>query len=296
MKIAIQCDLHVELLGAQRAFSYLKNNGFDTVSYTFRVRYDQPFTTEWGEDELKQAYLPIGQAARDNGVRLLYTVIGTPCELYNSALPDTFEARKKMLYQAIRATEILGAEYICLVPPVMVTDPVHAYERSKDIFYQLADFCQEQLKGRNLKLAFLNNRFYRGGYTYGCSAEDMIQILDRYQAKLVYDPCREVTAGQREGDMLQKAGDRVLAMVMSNSSTANAVPTFPFLGSMDQIDYKNLKKQMRTFSDKVYCVCPTSDIYNQYSYLMNEELLTSLDNLMLEMAKEFTGHSAERGE
>ena len=286
MKLAAQSDFFVKNYGPADGLKRVKEIGYNYASYTVTERYDEPFTTEWTEKELKEFFAPVGQSARDNGLELLYTTVS--CDVYNELLPHTFEARKKMCVHAVKACAYMGCKIFALPTCNFHRNVAGAYETSKAHTFELFDMVKEEADKHGVKLAVINIPARKSQYCFGCSTEDLLELCDKYGASVVVDPAAAARSGERLERMLAQIGDKLLhAFIISDYEAAFNMPFMPMMGAMN---YPLIIDTLKKLGGDTTVVMSYTPVFHRYKHFASStDLNAALGKLLYDMGRGIIG-------
>lgn len=285
MKLAAQSDFFIKSFGPENGFKKLREIGYESVSYNIADRYDEPFTTEWTEEELKNRFAAIGKAARDSGLEMVYATAN--CEMYNDLIVHTFDARKKMCVRFVQAAAAMGCKYIALRPAGFNTTHEDAWELSKKISFEVFDAMKAEADKLGIGLAFINNVRRAKKYCFGCTAEELLELCDRYGGKVVIDPVNAYNAHERLDKLINGVKDKLIGLVISDVESTIKNPFMPMMGS---IDYTVVIGCAQSIGDDAYAVMNCSNVFKRYEdFADSEGVISSVNTLLYDMGKAIVG-------
>ena len=287
MKIAAQSDFFFQTYGPEEGIKRIEELGYKYITYTITGRYDQPFTTQWTDKELKEHYSPIKEAMDNSNLEMLFAVVGT--DIYNDVLHFTLEARKKMCVHSVKAAAYAGCKILAVRPATIVRATQDAMQKSKAISFEVFDAMKEEADKLGVKLAFINNtksqNLWGGNICYGSNASDLMELAEKYDAGIVIDPVSANHAMERVENLLVGVGDKLIGFFLTDiegTTKANVIPT---LGCLN---YSDIARNLKYASEDAALVAMYSPILKRYSdFAKNEGFVKTLGELMMKMANTF---------
>lgn len=276
MKLAAQSEFFIKNYGPEEGLKRLKNIGYDSISYSITDRYDEPFTTEWTDKDLEAKFRPIGDAIRASGLEFLYTSL--VCDTYNQLLPQTTEARMKMCVQAIKATYYMGGDTFAFALP-MASSGADSIARTKELTEQYMDAMYEVAKPLGISIAVFNNPGRTSScYSYGSLAEELLELNEKYGAKIILDPKNAYRSHCRIGQLISQLKDKVFAFVLSEADKP-----LPMMGS---VNYPEVINELGKLECDYSMVVNYSPVFKRYSHFASAEGVTkAVETLLYDMAK-----------
>ncbi|MBQ9543694.1 MAG: TIM barrel protein [Clostridia bacterium] len=281
MRLAAQSDFFVKSFGPEEGFRKLKSIGYEAVTFAIRDRYDEPFTTSWTEDQIKERFSAIGAAAKAQGLEIIYAT--NTCDIYNDLLVHTFDARKEMCLRIVRAAHYMGAKSVAFRPVKFNGNIENANEASKQLSFEIFDLIKKEADKYSLPLAFFNN--IRGGkkYCFGCTAEELKELCARYGAKAVIDPVNAYKAQERLDRLTEGLKGQIFGIVLDDVESTIKNPFMPMMGS---IDYSVILKCAAEAPDDSFAIMDCSGVFNRYSEFADHKgVVEALNTLLYDMGR-----------
>jgi len=284
MKIAAQSDFYFQTYGPNEGIKRLEKLGYQYITYTITDRYDQPFTTKWTDTEIKERYEPIKKAVEASNLEMLFAMIGT--DIYNDVLHHTFEARKKMCVNAVKAAAYAGCGIIAVRPATIVRAVQNAMEKSKEISLEVFNAMKEEAEKMGVKLAFINNTMsqtlWGGNFCYGSTAADLVELSERYDAGIIIDPVSAYNSLQRVEELLVGVGDKLIGFLITDIEGATKSSVLPTMGI---INYSEISNCLRQVPEETALVVMQTPILKRYGdFIHNEPMVEALNQFLRKTA------------
>lgn len=281
MKVAAQADFFIKHYGVEHALKKLKATGYEYITYEISGRYDEPFTTQWTDWDIKEQFSPIGVCATNENLNLAYTTLKS-C-IYHDLLPETSEARKQMCIQAVKATACMGCPVFAIRPAAMFYKRPDIYEVTKKISWDIFESVKQTADRVGVQLAFVNNNCC---YAYGSRIDDLIELSEHFDGKIVIDPMNAYEAHENEMELAKQAGDRLLAFCVTDLEGDEGNP-FHFTGKqrtimpmMGALNYPLIIDRMKAVNQEAIVSVIYNDVLERYvDFVDSEPLMDAFDKL-----------------
>ena len=280
MKVAAQCDFYLQHYGLGKGLTYLKDLGYQNLVYTITGRYDQPFTTQWTDKELEEYYSPIKKAVEESEMNMLFAILAT--DIYLDDLAHTADARRKMCVQAVKAAAYAGCKILGVRPAILVQTVSDALEKSKEITCGIFDEMKKVADEVGVTLAFINGTVIQGysygNHCYGSNINELIELANRYDGKIIVDPVTAEHAKENVKDMVLGAGDRLIGMLITDMEKASRLPLIPTMGC---INYPDISACLKDVCEEAALVTMHTPVFKKYAdFLNNDSMVKSLSQLL----------------
>lgn len=286
MKLVAQSDFFIKHCGGIESLDRVKKIGYEYISYTVSDRYDEPFTTQWGDKELEEYFAPIGNAIKERGLKLFYVEVGG--DIYNDLLTHTTEARTKMCLQVVKACHYLGCDTVAIKPAKVNRATADAWEITKNMTYQILDQVKAEADKYGIKLAITNNIRCGGQYLYGSEPDELLELCERYDAKAIINPSSAFVAHERVGRFISKVGDKLFAFLINDLESSNKNPFMPMMGSLD---YATIIEALKGADQNAGAVMMCTPVFNRFKQFVDHQGVNdSLDTLLYKMGLVISGN------
>ena len=280
MKIAAQCDFYFQQYGVEEGLRRLEDMGYQHLVYTITGRYDQPFTTQWTDQDLEKHYAPIKKAVDESKMDILFAILGT--DIYLDDLAHTADARRKMCVQAVKAAAYAGCKILGVRPAILVQSIPDGLERSKEISCSIFDDMKKVADQVGVTLAFINGKiiqgFSYGNHCYGCGIDELLELANRYDGKIIIDPVSAESANEKMKDLLAGAGDKLIGLLLTDIEKTSRLPVIPTTGC---IDYPAVRRILPGANKEAVLVTMHTPVFKKYQdFIKNEGLVSSLGQLL----------------
>ena len=274
MKLASQADYLIQKFGAEESLLRLKTTGYESIVFQIDGRYDEPFTQSWTENDLEQYFQPINTAANQLQMNIPFTILGTA--IYNDYSSNTTSARIKMAKQAIKATYYMGSKVMALRPVFFYCK--NDYTLSKQLTYDFMKILKEEAEQHKIQLAFLNNA---NCYAYGARAEELIELADYFDARIVIDPSIAFYSGARVEELLEKCGKHVIGFLVTDTKNRLEEPAFPTQGSLK---YEIIKRELEKCNSNAFITMMYSPILKRYAdFMKHNGVVDAVDKFLYKL-------------
>ena len=264
MKLTAQADFYIEKYGPQKGIEILRNLGYQNIIYTLAARVLEPFLDENKDAEMRKKFEEIRDAAKDAEVNILFTTMKE--EIYSDLFTCIPDAKIANVKAAIKATSYMGCEMLAVRPICFRKSIPNAWEETKKVTYQIYGGAKKDADSLGVKIAFLNTTkqlcFSSGTYSYGCNAEDLIELADEFESGVVINPVYALKSGEKVEEMLDKIGDKVIGFMIDDKTQRIESQGMPFFGA---VDYYGLIRYFETHPSDMAMVMTYSSIMNRYS-------------------------------
>ena len=287
MRIAAQSDFFIRHYGAVEGLKRIKELGYTQITYTFQERYNEPFTTEWTDKEIEEKFSAIKQAIDESGLKLLFATIAT--DIYSDLAPQTFDARKKMCVQIVKAAAFMGCKVLGVRPASLYHSTTDVLQTSKSISLEVFDLMQDTAKQYGVKLAFINNTrvqcFTTGSYSYGCKASELLELAEIYDGGIIVDPVNAYYAHERVCDLLKNVEDKLLGFQLTDTEADINFRnyTIPMMGVIDYFELGRVLKQTNPQSTLVVMHTPIMKRY--LKFISADSFVVAFTQLLYEIAQ-----------
>lgn len=280
MKSAIQADYYVKRDGIENAFKKIRSIGYEDVYYTLKNRYDSPFVSQWGEEEMEKEFAVLAASLRESGLTLRYLAVENP--LYNDHKPETFEARIRLYTQAAILARILGAKNLVVKPVAFYKFRATFREDSEAYTYEAFDRIYAECQKQGVGLVIANNMpNYPSQCPYGCVGAELMALAQRYDAQIIINPTAAFKAGKEIPALLETCGDRLSAFVINDLEAGLASPVMPMMGALD---YGSIAQALATASQEAYAIMMMEGFVGRFARFTNcPELDRALEEFLFEM-------------
>lgn len=280
MKVAAQADFYFEQYGIEKGLKCLEELGYQYLVYSITGRYDQPFATEWTDKELEEHYALIWKAIENSNMEMFFAIL--PTDIYLDDLHHTAEARKKMCVQAVKAAAYAGCKILGVRPAILVQSTPDAKEKSKKISCEIFDMMQATANEVGVQLAFINGTnlqgFSYGNYCYGSNISELLELAQKYNAKIIIDPVNAYLAHEKVEELIIGAGDKLIGVLLTDIEGAGRRPVIPTTGCVNYVDVSEKLKYAHSDAALVAMYTP---VYKRYRDFVNKEgLITAIGQLL----------------
>lgn len=294
MKLAVQSDFFIQNYGLEKGLEYIKTIGYQQMIYNFSERYDGPFATEWTDTELENFYTPIGKAANKIGLDIPFTLVDGA--IYNDLLPETFEARKKLCIQALKATAYMGCNVMGIRPVSFYYSHEDVLKTTKDISNGMFQLLKTEADRLGIRLAFVNNNrvrvFSSGSYSYGCRISELMELANKYEAGIIIDPVNAHLAGERAEELIIGAGDMLVGVLLRDVETDGETPAMTRMGILD---YDEISRALKKAEPSATAVMMSNSVHERYAdFRAEDSFVTALSELLFEMGNVIVGSEVGR--
>lgn len=263
MKLTGQADFFIKQYGADKGIEKLKKLGYTYLTYDlYEVSEDSGFAS-WTKDQLEAHFMPIREAIEKYGMKMIYLTLSRG--IYNDRVPSAFENRKKWCLQAVRTAACIGAEFVGIQPVFFYKYHEKPYELSKELSTEAFQMTKAEADRCQIQLAFINNP--KPG-VYGSDGKDLLELANRYQAKILLDPSAAFRAGERVEDIIRCVEKHLLAFFVNDVDRARGVPFFPMMGALN---YRKIIESLNNLSDSVCLTAMYTSVYKRYQDFDKEE-------------------------
>ena len=283
MKLAVHANYFLDEYGVQDGMKRIRDLGYRYISYSITGRYDEPFVTQWSEEDLKNYFTPIREAAQANGITIAYTHLKG--DYYNDFSPHTFEARKKMCHRAVLATHYLGVEMLGVRPVALNVPDPNSMELSRRVCYEVFDLLTQAAAELGVRIAVINPNRIKTSYCYGNTIDELKEICQHYDAPLIFDPLNAYFTHIPYRRFMQELKDRFFAFVMDDLEPLTRSRTVPMLGS---VNYSVIFSEMYDMPEDLVVSVDASPILEKYKTFSEDKALEdAVNQLLLDMGEEF---------
>ena len=279
MNVAAQADFFIKHYGIERALKKLKETGYEYITYQFSSQHDELFTNERTTQE-------IGVSVKTEQMKMVYTTVHTT--IYAEVLPETIESYKKMYIQAVRATACMGCPILAVQPAAMLGKRPEIYEITKEISLSIFKELKQVADGVGVQLAFINNH---DCYAYGSRIEDLLELTEMFDGKIVIDPMYACQAHENEMELAKCAGDKLLAFCVTDLDVGDGNP-FLFTGKqrsimpmMGALNYPLIIERMKYVNQNAFVSFEYNPVLERYAeFVDSETLMDAFDKLFYKTA------------
>lgn len=290
MKLTAEANFYIEKYGAKAGIEYLKNLGYQNIIYTLTARILEPFLSKSSDEQMEQVFGAIRKAANEAGIHILYTMMKE--EIYNDQIPNALNKNKVIYIQGIKATAILGCQYIGVRPVCLRYSSPCALKDSEMLTYEIYSEIKEEADKYGVRLAFVNNSkqlcFTSGTYSYGCRSNELLELAEEFRAGIIVNPVYALKAGERVEDMLTEVKDKLIGFCVDDKSQRTIYQTFPMFGS---VDYESLIDFFKNYKSEAATVMMYSQIFNRYSeFSSDQDIVDTVSSAFLKMGCLISGN------
>jgi len=173
----------------------------------------------------------------------------------------------------------MGCRYVALRPAGFNATHEDAWELSKKISFEVFDAMKIEADRLGIGLAFINNVRRAKKYCFGCTAEELLELCDRYDGKVVIDPVNAYNAHERL--------DKLIGLVISDVESSIKNPFMPMMGS---VDYTVVIGCAQSIGDGAYAVMNCSNVFKRYEdFADSEGVISSVNTLLYDMGNAIVG-------
>lgn len=286
MNVAAQADFFIKHYGIERALKKLKETGYEYITYQISSQYDEPFTKEWTDQDIRKYFSPIGVCAKAEQMKMVYTTMNAA--IYDDVLPETAESRKKMCIQAVKATACMGCPVLAVQPAAMFYKKPEIYEITKEISLNIFKEMKQVADEVGVQLAFINNN---NCYAYGSRIEDLLELTELFDGKIIIDPMYAYEAHENEMELAKRAGDKLLAFCVTDIDGDDGNP-FHFTGKqrtimpmMGALNYPLIIDRMKYVNQNAFVSYEYNSVLERYiEFVDSEALMDAFDKLFYKTA------------
>ena len=293
MKLTAEANFYIEKYGAKAGIEYLKNLGYDNIIYTLTARILEPFLSKSTDEQMKEVFGEIRQAANEAGVNILFTIMKE--EIYNDQNPNALTKNKLLYKQGIKATSYLGCKFFGVRPVCLRFSSPHAWQESQMLTYDIYSEIKEEADKYGVRLAFVNNTkqlcFTSGTYSYGCKGDELMDLVEEFDAGVIVNPVYALKAGERLEDMMTEVKDKLIGFCIDDKSQRTNYQTFPMFGC---VDYNSLICFLKSYKSDAAVVMMYSQMFNRYSEFSSDtEVVDAVSRAFYNIAHLISGNRVE---
>lgn len=279
MNVAAQANFFINLYGIERALKKLKETGYEYITYQISSQHDELFTNERTTQE-------IGVCVNAVQMKMAYTTINA--RIYADVLLETIETYKKMCIQAVKTTACMGCPILAVQPAEMLGKKPEIYEITKEVSLGIFKEMKQVADEVGVQLAFINNH---NCYAYGSRIEDLIELTEMFDGKIVIDPMYACQARENEMELAKRAGDKLLAFCVTDIDVGDGNP-FLFTGKqraimpmMGALNYPLIIDRMKYVNQNAFVSCEYNPVLERYAeFVDSEALMDAFDKLFYKTA------------
>ena len=295
MKLTAEANFYIEKYGAKAGIEYLKNLGYDNIIYTLTARVLEPFLSKNTDEQMKEAFGEIRDAANLVGVKILFTIMKE--EIYNDQNPNALTKNKLLYKQGVKATSYLGCKFFGVRPVCLRYSSPHAWKESQMLTYDIYSEIKEEADKYHVSMAFVNNTkqlsFTSGTYSYGCRGYELMDLAEELDAGVIVNPVYALKAGERLEDMLTEVKDKLVGFCIDDKSQRTMYQTFPMFGC---VDYESLIYFIQKYKSDAAVVMMYSQMFNRYSeFTSDTEIVDAVSHAFYKIACLIAGHREDNG-
>ena len=192
------------------------------------------------------------------------------------------EARKKMCVQAVKAAAYAGCKILGVKPAVLVQSIPDAKEKSKQISCEIFDMMKTVADEVGIQLAFINTTnlqgFSFGNYCYGSDIKDLLELAQKYDARIIIDPANAYLAHEKVEELIIGAGDKLIGVLLTDIEGAGRRSVIPTTGCVNYVD---VSEKLKYACSDAALIAMYTPVYRRYADFIQREGLILAIGLLL---------------
>jgi sugar phosphate isomerase/epimerase len=170
----------------------------------------------------------------------------------------------------------------------MLSKKTEIYEITKEVSLSIFKEMKQVADEVGVQLAFMNNH---DCYAYGSRIEDLLELTEMFDGKIVIDPIYACQARENEMELAKRAGDKLLAFSVTDMDVGDGNP-FLFTGKqraimpmMGALNYPLIIDRMKYVNQNAFVSYEYNSVLKRYvEFVDSEALMDAFDKLFYKTA------------